>query len=146
MTVSRLVFLMLLGASFAFIMPEPIYNWTLNTNTDTDKTIKSLGDKPDAYQLLIKFNDNKFNENEIVNGGSKKIFIDVTAVEQVLRGGVTQLKGKYNCKLRSESHFLTGSFNITKTKTINMNVTDEFLIEKSRKEIKEYLQKEIQEQ
>lgn len=105
-----------------------------------------MGDKQDAYQLLIKFNDNKFNEKEIVNGGMTKIFIDVMAVEQVLRGGVTQLQGKYNCKLRTESHFLTGSFNITKTKTINMDVSDEYLIEKSRKEIKEYLQKEIQKQ
>lgn len=146
MTVSRLVFLMLLGASIAFIMPEPIYNWTLNTNTNTNKTLNSMGEKPNAYQLLIHFKDNRYDMTEILNQGTSKISIDIDASEQVLRSGITQLQAEYNCKVRTEPHFLTGSFNVTKTMTINTNVSDEYLIEKSRKQIIEYLQKQIHEQ
>lgn len=146
MSVVRLIFLFLLGSTLAFVITRPAHNWTLNTNTNTNKTIKSLGPKPNAYQLLIDFNDNKYNLTETVNQGSTKIFIDVTANEQIFRGGITQIVGEYNCKLSTEPHFLTGSFNVSKTMTINTNVSDEYLIEKSRNQLKEYLQKQIQKQ
>lgn len=143
MVLIRLFFLMALGLLLAFAIPKTDGRWTHSTTSHSKHSLSWHGDKPSAYQLLIRYDDNKHNHTNIVNQGTARIVIDVKANEEVLRGGITQINADYTCKVRSETGFLHGSFNVHKTTTINTDKPNDYMIEKSRKDINQYLQEQI---